>query len=100
VAAVTAHSRLQVTPPKVQAVDTTAAGDAFIGGLLAALVSAQLTRQTLSAWIGSASLLTQALEFACRCGAFTVTREGAYAALPKLEDLSDSFSFAEKAAVL
>ncbi|WP_224242377.1 carbohydrate kinase family protein [Hyalangium gracile] len=88
VTAVTAQGRFQVTPPKVQVVDTTAAGDAFIGGLLSAVVEARLTRDTLAAWAADREQLTRALELACRCGAFTVTRPGSYAALPRRADLA------------
>lgn len=88
VVAVTRSGRLEVTPPKVKAVDTTAAGDAFVGGLIAGIVEAGLTRETLGDWVADASLLTRGLTLACQCGAFTVTRPGAYAALPRREDLA------------
>lgn len=88
VVAVTGRGRLEVAPPKVKAVDTTAAGDSFVGGLIAALVEAGLTRETLGGWVADAALLRGALELACRCGAFTATRPGAYAALPRREDLA------------
>ncbi|ATB32595.1 carbohydrate kinase family protein [Melittangium boletus] len=88
VTAVTAHGQLRVTPPKVQVVDTTAAGDAFIGGLLSRLVDARLTRGTLSTWTADEARMRESLEFATRCGAFTVTRPGSYAALPRRDDLA------------
>ena len=88
VTAVTARARLQVTPPKVQVVDTTAAGDAFIGGFLSTVVDARLNRKTLAAWASDTALVRQSLGFASRCGAFTVTRPGSYAALPRREDLA------------
>jgi len=88
VTAVTAHSRMRVAPPKVRVVDTTAAGDAFIGGLLSRLVDARLTRDTLPAWASDEARMRESLEFATRCGAFTVTRPGSYAALPRREDLA------------
>lgn len=88
VTAVTARARLRVKPPTVQVVDTTAAGDAFIGGLISALVDAKVSRATLATWAHDESRLREALEFATRCGAFTVTRPGSYAALPKREDLA------------
>ncbi|KFE69186.1 carbohydrate kinase family protein [Hyalangium minutum] len=88
VTAVTARTRLRVKPPSVQVVDTTAAGDAFIGGLISALVDAKVSRGTLASWAQEEGRLREALEFATRCGAFTVTRPGSYAALPKREDLS------------
>lgn len=87
VTAITARGRLEVAPPKVQVVDTTAAGDAFIGGLLTTVVDARLNRKTLPAWVSDTALLRQALEFATRCGSFTVTRPGSYSALPGRQDL-------------
>nr|WP_298410759.1 carbohydrate kinase [uncultured Halomonas sp.] len=78
-----AELAFQVTPPAVKAVDTTAGGDAFIGGLLAMLAEGDLA----SDWHGDESRLRQALETACRCGAHAVTRPGAYAALPTRDDL-------------
>ncbi|TVM04671.1 MAG: carbohydrate kinase, partial [Halomonas sp.] len=72
-----------VTPPQVTAVDTTAGGDAFIGGLLA-----ELSRHGIDDnWHQDSAFLAQAVEVACRCGAFAVTRPGAYAALPTAEDI-------------
>jgi fructokinase len=88
VTAVTAGTRLSVKPPQVQVVDTTAAGDAFIGGLITALVEAKVTRDTLAGWAADERRLTEAVQFATRCGAFTVTRPGSYAALPRREDLA------------
>ncbi|MBD3898185.1 carbohydrate kinase [Halomonas sp. ML-15] len=82
VEAFSAGQRLVVTPPQVQAVDTTAGGDAFIGGLLAMLAETQD-----DAWWQDQDRLRQQLEVACRCGAHAVTRPGAYAALPTRQDL-------------
>ncbi|MBB3231195.1 carbohydrate kinase family protein [Halomonas stenophila] len=75
---------LAVTPPSVQAVDTTAGGDAFIGGLLASLAEAGLHED----WHRDTERLEAALAFACRCGAHAVTRPGSYVALPTRDDLS------------
>nr|WP_163503958.1 carbohydrate kinase [Halomonas socia] len=77
-----AGQHLEVTPPRVQAVDTTAGGDAFIGGLLA-----MLAETPGNDWWRDAARLTGYLEVACRCGAHAVTRPGAYAALPTRADL-------------
>ncbi|SNY95717.1 carbohydrate kinase family protein [Halomonas sp. hl-4] len=72
-----------IAPPKVDAVDTTAGGDAFIGGLLA-----ELSRHGIEeAWHQDADFLTRAVNTACRCGAHAVTRPGAYAALPTHADI-------------
>lgn len=84
-----AERRLQVSPPQVKAVDTTAAGDAFIGGLLASLSRAEVTCETLSDWLADEARLEAALIFAARCGAFTAMRAGAFAALPGSSDLDD-----------
>ena len=77
-----AGQHLEVTPPSVQAVDTTAGGDAFIGGLLA-----MLAETAADDWWHDSARLTGYLEVACRCGAHAVTRPGAYAALPTRADL-------------
>ncbi|AYF35439.1 carbohydrate kinase [Vreelandella alkaliphila] len=72
-----------ITPPQVTAVDTTAGGDAFIGGLLA-----ELSRHgTDENWYKDSAFLTRAVDIACRCGAHAVTRPGAYAALPTHSDI-------------
>ncbi|MBI2497455.1 MAG: ribokinase [Opitutae bacterium] len=60
--------------PKVPAVDTTAAGDTFIGYLLAASMQG--------------ATLPAALELACRAGAVCVTRPGAAASIPYRRELS------------
>ncbi|MCY4061666.1 MAG: ribokinase [Chloroflexi bacterium] len=57
----------------VDAVDVTAAGDSFCGGLAYALVNGQDMRD--------------ALQFACACGALTVTRAGAQPSLPTLAEI-------------
>ncbi|QTF91877.1 carbohydrate kinase [Halomonas sp. BM-2019] len=78
----------RVAPPKVQAVDTTAGGDAFIGGLLAELAMHLGEVGIDGDWHRDADFLARAVETACRCGAHAVTRPGAYAALPTREDLA------------
>lgn len=67
---------LQTVPGfAVEAVDTTAAGDAFNGGLAAAL--------------GAGRLLTEAVHFANACGALTATRLGAQPSLPTVEEVEE-----------
>ena len=78
---------LHIDPPQVRAVDTTAGGDAFIGGLLAQLAAADVTASTFGDWCQDEDRLRRAVELACRCGAFAVTRPGAYSALPTRDDL-------------
>ncbi|WP_355661748.1 carbohydrate kinase family protein [Halomonas salifodinae] len=79
---------LSVTPPQVTAVDTTAGGDAFIGGLLAELSNHLESVGIDSDWHQDDAFLTRAMTTASRCGAHAVTRPGAYAALPTREDLA------------
>ncbi|XAR66189.1 Fructokinase [Bertholletia excelsa] len=63
---------------KVKAVDTTGAGDAFVGGLLKSLASdVNLYKDE--------KRLKEALRFANACGALTVTEKGAIPALPTKE---------------
>jgi fructokinase len=70
-----------VTPPKVQVVDTTAGGDAFIGGLLFSL------SRLPAASLPQGALLNACIEFATACGAVTVTRPGAFPALPDAAEI-------------
>lgn len=58
---------------KVRAVDTTAAGDTFCGALCVALSQRQP--------------LEQAMAFACKAAALTVTRMGAQQSIPRKEEL-------------
>ncbi|WP_235039638.1 carbohydrate kinase family protein [Vreelandella profundi] len=73
----------RIAPPSVEAVDTTAGGDAFIGGLLAELSAHGIHEN----WQTDSGFLTQAVDTACRCGAFAVARPGSYAALPTRADI-------------
>jgi fructokinase len=68
----------EITPPVVKAVDTTAGGDAFIGGLLFGLSQQADIPQTLA----DIPQLKSLLRFAAACGAHTVTQAGAFTALP------------------
>lgn len=70
---VTADAHFAVTPPAVDAVDTTAAGDAFNGALAVALAE---NRPLLAA-----------TRRACAAGALAATRVGAQPSLPRLDEL-------------
>jgi ribokinase len=61
-------ARIEIPAPRVEAVDTTAAGDAFTG----ALAVAWARRRPVA----------EALRWACAAGALTATRRGASTALP------------------
>jgi ribokinase len=63
----------RATPPRVIAVDTTGAGDAFSAALTLALIDGQLP--------------AQALRFACTAGALATTRPGAQTSLPTRADV-------------
>lgn len=63
---------------QVNVVDTTAAGDAFIGGLASALL------QNKS--------LEEAVRYGCACGALATTRFGAQPSLPVREDVENFLS--------
>jgi ribokinase len=67
--------RKMVPSPKVQVVDSTAAGDAFNGGLASALMRG----------MG----LEQAVHFANYAAAFSVTRPGAQTAMPNAREVSE-----------
>lgn len=73
----------EITPPETDVVDTTAAGDAFTGGFLFALAEQDNPKEALT----NQDRLEEMVLFASRCGAFTVARQGAFTALPTLEDL-------------
>ncbi len=61
-------------PPRIEAVDTTAAGDTFTAALTVALVEGQSPQE--------------ALEFACAAGAAACTRLGAQPSLPNRDDVT------------
>lgn len=82
-----AHGELQVTPPKVKAVDTTAAGDSFMAGFLFHLAMHAYTTERLRTFLNTPNALADAMSFACACGAHTVQHTGAFDALPFLGDL-------------
>ncbi|EIL89191.1 sugar kinase [Rhodanobacter sp. 115] len=61
---------------RVPAVDTTAAGDAFVGSLLYRLATQAITPDNLPALVGELPRLHATLRFAAAAGALTVTRPG------------------------
>lgn len=65
--------QFKVAPHKVEAVDTTAAGDSYLGALVSKL--------------SQGSSIKEAMEFASLCSSMTVTKKGAIISLPHLEDL-------------
>jgi len=73
----------------VQTVNTTAAGDAFVGGMLSWLVRAGVNADTLTGFLDDASRVHTALRFAAACGALAVTRHGAFEAMPSRTEVED-----------
>jgi ribokinase len=69
----TAEGALHVPAPRVEVVDTTAAGDAFVGGLAVSLLRG--------------ASLQAAVHYATRVGALTVTKFGAQTSLPSASDV-------------
>ncbi|MCO4785186.1 carbohydrate kinase family protein [Marinomonas atlantica] len=73
----------EVIAPKVDVKDTTAAGDAFVGGLLYQLAERGGDRASLQSF--TQIELEACIRFAVACGAEAVTKTGAYPSLPSLE---------------
>lgn len=78
----TAHTEGALQPPKVTMVDSTAAGDAFVGGLLYRLAELDTTVHGLKDLGCNIEHLESVLAFASACGAHAVTRAGAFTSLP------------------
>ena len=72
---------------RVRAVDTTAAGDAFVGGLLFHLAQQDVDAARFGDFIGDTAALEAALRFAAAVGGLAVTRPGAFAAMPALDEV-------------
>lgn len=64
---------VEVAPHKVDAVDTTSAGDSFLGALVTGL--------------SEGKTVVESMEFASKCSSITVTRKGAIASLPHREEI-------------
>ncbi len=69
---------------KAEVVDTTAAGDAFIGGLAARLLE---TNGSTSDMQEQALALQSAVRYGCACGALAATKFGAQPSLPTREEV-------------
>lgn len=71
----------------VTAIDTTAAGDAFVGALLQQLVSRNVRASTFSEFLEHRDAFGDLLRFAAAAGALATTRNGAFAAMPGPDDI-------------
>ena len=71
----------------VQTVDSTAAGDAFVGGLLTALAERDVCAASLAGFCTDEAAMQEVLRFGAAVGALAVTRRGAFAAMPSREEV-------------
>ncbi|RJU11687.1 carbohydrate kinase [Xanthomonas campestris] len=74
----------QVPAFHVQVRDSTAAGDAFVGGLLFQLAARASTLEQLCA---DPAAIAEVIRFAAAVGALAVTRKGAFAAMPSVDEV-------------
>ena len=87
---VNTETSTQVDTYRVEVVDTTAAGDAFIGGFATKLLESDslLSNMQEHTLTGTrAPALQNAVKFACVCGALAVTKFGAQPSLPTREEV-------------
>lgn len=87
---ITATFRGTYPTPATNVVDTTAAGDAFIGGFLNQVAAHNHSLESFTQWAGQFENILLAIDFATRCGAFAVARYGAYVSLPASGDIAPS----------
>jgi ribokinase len=83
---VTKEKTTHIPSFKVDVLDTTAAGDAFIGGFASKLLESDLKNELSHAEI------QRAVRYGCACGAFAVTRFGAQPSLPTHEEVEQFLS--------
>ena len=74
---------------RVSAVDTTAAGDAFVAGLLLRLVELGVSDTTLDAFLADETAIVDALRHAAAGGALAATKHGAFAAMPTRDEIQN-----------
>ncbi|GAB3782009.1 carbohydrate kinase family protein [Dyella agri] len=72
---------------RVPAVDSTAAGDAFVGGLLQQLTEQRVGPDDLDTLVATLPRLHTLLRHAAAAGALAVTRQGSFASLPNTEEV-------------
>lgn len=72
---------------RVKAIDTTGAGDAFVGGCLYQFARDGIDPAGITALAADRARREAVLRFAAACGALAVTRAGSFAAMPKLAEV-------------
>jgi len=73
---------------RCEAVDSTAAGDAFVAGLLHGLAREGVDAAKFDAWAMDIRALHATLRLAAACGALTVTRRGSFSAMPDMDEVA------------
>jgi len=76
-----------ISPPKTSVIDTTAAGDAFIGGFLSKVALASESKKQFKHFVTQQTSIEAAVSFAAKAGAHAVSLHGAFSALPTEHDL-------------
>ena len=84
---VTARQDVVIPGTPVAAVDTTGAGDSFVGGMLLSAGGAWRTPANIVDVLAETGAAEQVFAFANRVGAITTTRRGAIPALPTLAEV-------------
>lgn len=74
---------------RVESVDTTGAGDAFVGGFLYQVARLDIAKDNLERLTDHRDTLESVLRFANVCGAITTTGRGAIPSLPTLEQVEN-----------
>lgn len=82
------HAQGSLPSYRVDAVDSTGAGDAFVGGLLHQFAIQGIGPADLDDWVGTPARLQEILRYASACGALAVTRHGSFAAMPDAADVA------------
>jgi fructokinase len=75
--------------PSTKVVDTTAAGDAFVGGFLSKVAAENMSLQSFSQWVASFEKVLHTIDYAAKCGAYAVSKFGAFDSLPTKTDISN-----------
>nr|WP_136251812.1 ribokinase [Ningiella ruwaisensis] len=87
------NAQIQVSAFKVEAVDTTAAGDTFIGFFLAQYIAyLSATADDANKDTFAVKPIENALKHACAASAISVTRNGAAPSVPSMEEVQDFLS--------
>lgn len=73
--------------PKANVVDTTAAGDSFIGGFLSKVANENDSLKSFKQWVSNFETVLLTIAFATECGAYTVSKFGAFESLPYQKDV-------------